>query len=258
MTAAHIDGLLHERHNSDPWVYLSELRDTTGFEPNVRSIDGFAIHVWPSKFEAIAYEIKVTRADFQRELLDATKRRPFVEASTSFYFVTPVGLVQPHEVPEECGLMEARPGSLKVVKPAPCRDVAAFAPLFVAAVLRRRGQAYTGARVFKYADREMTHAEFQALVDERTKDERARLQREVEWKASEIARQRQDEELAELREIKQIIARNATSIGLDWHWTPEHLRDRLGALKVVSEAADLADRLEAMAATLRATAPVHA
>lgn len=252
MTAAHIDGLLHERHGTEVWVYLSELRNETGFASNQRTIDGFALHTYPSQFEAIAYEIKVSRADFQRDLQDVTKRRPFVEASTSFYYVTPVGLVKPHEVPEECGLMEARPGSLLVIKPAPCRTLTSFPHLFVAAMLRRRGQAYVGERVFKFADREMTLSELQALLDERTKKEREAIAYEVDNRARQLALERVDEELVRLREVEAVIRRIQYDIGLEWDWTPENLRDRLAKLKSAAEAASLADRLESIAATLRA------
>ena len=49
-----------------------------------------------------AIEIKVTHSDFLRET-DA-KRRPWIPIVHRFVYVCPEGVIQPHEVPEGCGL----------------------------------------------------------------------------------------------------------------------------------------------------------
>jgi len=56
-----------------------------------------------------AYEIKISREDFQRELADPEKRRRAMRIADFFFFAVPEGLVQPDEVPEECGLIWMRP-----------------------------------------------------------------------------------------------------------------------------------------------------
>jgi hypothetical protein len=51
--------------------------------------------------------VKVSRADFLGELRQPIKRRMGMRYSNEFYFVAPGGLVNPDEVPVDCGLIEA-------------------------------------------------------------------------------------------------------------------------------------------------------
>lgn len=79
--------------------------DWTPLDVNERRIDAWAMHV--RKQHCVAYEVKVTRADFLRELEDPTKRAAAMLLSNEFFFATPPGLISPDELPEDCGLMEA-------------------------------------------------------------------------------------------------------------------------------------------------------
>ena len=124
-------------HRNDTWAFFDELRLGTGFRrDSAQSVDAFAIALWPTDHWATyAYEIKVTRADFLRELKHPLKRRPALRFSNLFWFATPEGLVKPEEVPIECGLLEVRRNEKPllgdhdqlwkshVVVPAPWRDV---------------------------------------------------------------------------------------------------------------------------------------
>lgn len=173
-TADKIDGLLHEKHNSDPWVYFSQLRSRTGARA-ARTIDAYAMHVWPSKFRAISYEIKVDRSDFMAELDDFTKRDPFLENSTEFYYVVPHGLVKPSEVPKQTGLMWAQAGEKqgRVVrkKAAPQGEsLDTFDAAFVASLLREAGQAYEGEKIFHLAGRDLSHEDLQDWIDQKTEE----------------------------------------------------------------------------------------
>lgn len=108
------------------------------------SLDFFAMHTWPSKqFERIAFEVKVTRADFKNEVKKPWKREPGLALSNQFYFVTPPGLLKPEEIFPECGLMEAHPdGTLKVIKKAPKRNRDAEPTWnFMAAIARKASRA---------------------------------------------------------------------------------------------------------------------
>lgn len=111
ITADEIKRQLLIRHDGDTYqtspdtIAIEEARVSTG--AHQRSIDVFVVHQFPSKdFYRTAYEIKVSRGDFRRELKDPSKRRDALMHSNAFYFVTPPGLIQPEEVPPECGLME--------------------------------------------------------------------------------------------------------------------------------------------------------
>ncbi len=91
--------------NTPNTIAIEEARVSTGSAR--RSIDVFAVHQFASKdFQRIAFEIKVSRGDFLRELREPLKRRDALMHSNQFYFVTPPELVDPEEVPPECGLIE--------------------------------------------------------------------------------------------------------------------------------------------------------
>lgn len=133
---AHVRKALRNRHATHPariqeWCYFEELvigsarhrRDVsqwfqrerpdssiaTDYDPTRagQRIDGFAIARWTSaKARRIAYEIKVSRSDFLAELKDPDKRAAALACANEFYFVVPVGLIKPDEIPPECGLIE--------------------------------------------------------------------------------------------------------------------------------------------------------
>jgi hypothetical protein len=55
----------------------------------------------------VCYEVKLSRGDFLSELRHPLKRRIGMRYSNEFYFVVPSGLLEPSEIPAECGLVEA-------------------------------------------------------------------------------------------------------------------------------------------------------
>jgi hypothetical protein len=118
-----IDQALEKRFGKPPWVYLPQLRNlpSTVYH-GLSTIDGFAIH-WGEEPLIFAYEIKVTRADFRKDI-DNGKWEQWLDVSTHFYFITPPGLVSPDDVPPEAGLNEVTPRkSIKSVKSAPRRKI---------------------------------------------------------------------------------------------------------------------------------------
>lgn len=127
----------------DRWLRWGELRVTTGAtNAYEQRIDYFAMACWPSdRCERIAYEIKVTRSDFLRELKEPRKRKCALLYSNRFYFVTPAGLLRPEEIPPECGLAELhrREGRPVFEYPvaAPWRDTPPPSWRFFASAVRR-------------------------------------------------------------------------------------------------------------------------
>lgn len=139
LTTKQLLGFLRKRHSEyDKWVYVEELTTATGSADATR-IDAWAMHCWPSaRHERIAYEVKVSRGDYLREMKTPGKRKYAMMFSNLFYFVTPRKLVSPEEVPAGCGLMEYNAdGRLYTRVSAPYRESTFPTWGFLAAVTRR-------------------------------------------------------------------------------------------------------------------------
>jgi len=84
--------------------------------PTVRRIDMLLIKTSKRNvrvpYERIGLEIKVSRGDFLREVRDPSKRQTWHNMVHRFAYVAPKGLIQRHEVPEGCGLLEYDPEAL--------------------------------------------------------------------------------------------------------------------------------------------------
>ena len=143
------------------YAVFPEFRCGTGFGKHAESrIDCLVMGLWPSKgLLRIAYEIKVSRSDFKRDLKRFDKQYPALRVSNLFYYLTPPGLVKPEELPIWAGLVEARPSVesdaperivdadrwIKQYKPfqekvtvkAPHRNIEFEQEMFVAALARR-------------------------------------------------------------------------------------------------------------------------
>lgn len=120
------------------WAFFRE------FKPNIAGLgrlDGFAMHLWPSKmFQRVAYEVKVARADLLAELKNPEKRAEALEISNLYYLVAPRGLVRLDELPPEAGLMEYSPDferGFNVRRKAPWRDVDPPDVYLTASIARR-------------------------------------------------------------------------------------------------------------------------
>lgn len=97
------------------WIFMRELRlGTRRRNGNIQRLDAFALNTLPhTAMKRVCYEVKISRGDFLAELKQPLKRRIGMRYSNEFYFVTPGGLVQPTEIPSECGLIEAGHASFK-------------------------------------------------------------------------------------------------------------------------------------------------
>jgi len=128
VTTARIARLLHARHEPPEWACFQEFTTMTGggFRRSggyrtVRFVDFLAVNLWPSKGiskspRVVAYEIKVSRSDFFREIQDPSKRAQAMAMSSEFVFAVPSGLVKKDEVPEGCGLLYATTAGLRQMK----------------------------------------------------------------------------------------------------------------------------------------------
>lgn len=176
-TSADILAKLDERFPSPEWATFGELRDLAGFAAH-RTIDFFAMHTWASKgFRRVAVEVKVSRADFMREIEDPSKREPWIVRSNEFYFAVPTGLVKPDEVPEECGLFECGK-TLRRTKVAMQRKLSddSLSPSFVAVLLRNAASRARNENLelrrridqfSKFEGRDVSLDEFEQAFEER-------------------------------------------------------------------------------------------
>jgi hypothetical protein len=146
VTAAQILEALRRRHPPErypyKWAFFSELRCGTGYTGRAdveQRLDAFAVNLWPSeRYERIAYEVKVSRSDFQAEVKHPLKRRRALLLSNLFYFATPKGLLKPKEIPPEAGLIEVdEAGECHITVPSPWRDTPPPTWAFLASVARQ-------------------------------------------------------------------------------------------------------------------------
>ncbi|MGH2361611.1 MAG: hypothetical protein ACRDGM_13860 [bacterium] len=132
MTGEELLDRLARRHEAKNWVFFVEFRIGTGYGKDAEQrVDAWAIDLYPShRMERVAYEVKVTREDFLREIKNPEKRRAALRLSNKFWFVAPPGIVKPEEVPLDCGLLESSElprhytGFVETVR-APWRDTPA-------------------------------------------------------------------------------------------------------------------------------------
>jgi hypothetical protein len=142
LTAAEITAALHRRHRAPEWIFVSEVSTGTGAGA-IGRIDGWALNCYPSKrMVRIAFEVKVSRGDFLRDIKQPRKHAIARLYSNEFYFVAPRGLLKPEEMPDYAGLLEViqpatdrEPWLLQALE-APWRDTDPPSWQFLAAVYR--------------------------------------------------------------------------------------------------------------------------
>lgn len=115
ITAGRVMDLLAVRHSDD--VFVAEC---TAKPKNFR-MDAWAMRTSYSRPAIWGYEVKVSRRDFVQD----NKWAEYLDHCNEFYFVSPSGVIDPSEVPEEAGLIwAAQTGSrLYTKKKAPRRKV---------------------------------------------------------------------------------------------------------------------------------------
>ena len=85
--------LLERRFPAPEWAAFRELPDGTGGAMR-RRFDFYALNTWPSKsFRSVVVEVKVSRADFRRELAHREKREPAEQRANECYFAFLSGLL---------------------------------------------------------------------------------------------------------------------------------------------------------------------
>lgn len=141
MQASEVLAALLARHEPPRWASFPEMRcGTLKTDRGIDSqrIDLWCMDMWPSSHERLAYEVKVSRADYVHELRNPDKRRRAMLLSNRYLFAAPAGLIARTEVPIDCGLVEVWDnGRCEETVPAPVRDIPPVTVRFVAELARR-------------------------------------------------------------------------------------------------------------------------
>lgn len=140
MNSTDLKNLIMAKHPLPEWATFAELRNCTGFSKKVRIIDVATFNTYPSKSKRIAYEIKIYRSDFIKELEQPEKRKWCEELFHETYFVCLPEVCKPEEVPEGWGLYYPTKNGKQLRRKiiAKHRDIPEDIPyLFTLSVIRR-------------------------------------------------------------------------------------------------------------------------
>lgn len=114
-----------------------------------RRFDALSIMGWMSRgFEALGFEIKVSRADWLRELKDVAKAEPLVRLCTRWWICAPPGVVEEAELPEAWGLLVFHASRIVAARQAPRLSPEPWSPeMWRCMLLRLAGREATPAEV---------------------------------------------------------------------------------------------------------------
>jgi hypothetical protein len=142
MNAAELMVLVQGRFSQPEWALFPQVRDAAGFSAS-RTMDALAVSLWPSRgLEWHGIELKVSRADWVRELRNPAKAEGFcTQCDRWWVVVSDRRIVHNGELPPTWGLLAPHGKGLRAFVEAPL--MGARGPLdrsFVAAVMRRASQ----------------------------------------------------------------------------------------------------------------------
>lgn len=188
MTAGFVIQALQKRYpRGTQWVFLTEVAFGTGSSRGSDNhIDAMAFNCWPSMgLHRLAFEVKVSREDFKKELRDPEKRKNAVECSNQFYFAAPQGLIHASDLPPEAGLVEIdEKGESSITVQADHRTEPKFPYGFFIAALRC-AQGVTINRqnaIREFRERmDRTLHDFPEWLFETEKEHLARIRKQEGW-----------------------------------------------------------------------------
>lgn len=97
ITAKDIRKALLEKYAEPEWYLGFEVGNSCGSNC-IRHADAVAVNAFPSRgFETRGFEIKVNRADLQRELEDGSKAEAIAKYCNYWFLVIPKGLTNNYE-----------------------------------------------------------------------------------------------------------------------------------------------------------------
>lgn len=172
--------MIRARYQGPEWAVLDEIHDGTG-RSSTRRFDAVAFNCWPShNFIRLGFEIKISRADFSKELAAHEKRAALEKHCHEVYFVVGPDVCAAREIPEPWGLLEVRGNKLHCTRKASHRNVDTMAEKFAVCAIRRLTEAADAERQrhYRFEGAEVTQADIDARVTEAVKAEREYIERE--------------------------------------------------------------------------------
>jgi hypothetical protein len=128
---------LHGQHHQE-WAFFTEVLLVGWEQRSYPRIDAIAVGGWRKNgYRVVAYEVKVTRSDWLRELKHPEKREPAEEVADECWFATAPGVIKDGEVPDGWGLLEVTStGTRRTIRAAPHRRKTTRPDWFVASLAR--------------------------------------------------------------------------------------------------------------------------
>lgn len=138
MIAHDIIAKLEKKYAPPSWAFFTEVKSSVGF--GNRRADGIAFGMWRSiGLQVQGFEVKVDRADWLREIKDASKSDEIFRYCDRWWVVTgEKEIIQPGELPDTWGHMQLTGNGFKVVVKAPKLTPDPLTREFVAEILRRQ------------------------------------------------------------------------------------------------------------------------
>lgn len=137
MTESDLLERLRTRYSPPEWAFLPQVRNTTGFSRSIRTADGLAMSLWPSRgLHLHGFEIKVNRGDWLKELKQPEKAEEIARFCHFWWVVAPKGIILDDELPPLWGHLIPAGKALKARVTATLKDTEPFSPGFLASVLR--------------------------------------------------------------------------------------------------------------------------
>lgn len=189
VTAADIRAAIRRTYPDNEYALGWEVAAATGHNAR-RHLDCVCMSLWPSRGLTLhGLEIKVSRADWRRELKEPAKAEELARYLDLFSIVAPAGVVPVDEVPTAWGLIELKGDKLVTRKNATQTPASAPDRAFLAAMMRA-------------AARPMDKDSLASLLNkarlEQQEENRANLERAVKAARDEVGY-----EVREWRQIKQ-------------------------------------------------------
>ena len=161
ITAKDMEQHLAERYCGMEWVFLPQVRSSTGSASRIA--DGIAFNMYQSTgYEILGFEIKVSRGDWLSELKQMSKSNEIMGYCDKWYLVvSEPAIVKEGELPKNWGLLVLKDGKLvQKTRPIPQKPMP-MPPSFTASVLRRSGDEVNKIRN-QHVKREDIAAEVEA------------------------------------------------------------------------------------------------
>lgn len=136
-TAEILEGMLAQRHCAPAWAFFPQVRNATGLQATVRTIDAIAMSLYPSRgLDVHGFEIKISRSDWLRELRQPEKTEEIARYCDFFWVVAPIEAIMRGELPPRWGQLVPGTGTLRVKQQAEKLEARPLDRLFIAALLR--------------------------------------------------------------------------------------------------------------------------